>query len=45
MEKGKLCFRRADDLAMAQIARHHARLLHELRNKSHAKKILTTDGH
>ena len=37
--------RRANDLAMAQIARHQTRLLHELRDESHAGKVLTLDGH
>ena len=35
--------RRADDLAMAQIARHHARVFQKFCDKSHAGKILTTD--
>jgi hypothetical protein len=30
---------------MAQIARHHARVFQKFCDKSHAEKILTTDGH
>jgi hypothetical protein len=30
---------------MAQITRHHARVFQKFCDKSHAEKILTTDGH
>ncbi len=35
--------RRADDLAMAQIARHHARVFQKLRGEIHFKIFLATD--